>query len=244
MGVDVLPIGIPRTDGGTQMRAEIDNEVINEYRDKWVAGVKFPPVDVFHDGKVYWLADGFHRFYGAREAKLKEIPVRVRRGGLRDAILFATGANTTNGVRRTNADKRRAVETLLNDEEWCLWSDHKIAEAAGVGVDLVGTVRRKLSESDSSSPAAEAAEAPRMGRDGKKRKPPKRVTRKDGLGKSEGIQQDTVVAEAGLTGWPQEQADIAKRRLKRLSVDVGGWGLRAAYRDALRSRISHLLAEF
>src|SRR5262245_35093918 len=104
-----------RTDGGTQMRAELDQEVYLDYRDKWLDGVDFEPLDVFHDGAVYWLADGFHRFYRAREAKLATLHCRVHQGTQRDAILFAAGANASHGLRRTNADKRLAVEKLLGD---------------------------------------------------------------------------------------------------------------------------------
>lgn len=67
-------------------------------------------------------------------------------------------------------DKRRAVETLLNDEEWVKWSDGKIAEQAAVSQNFVSDVRRQL-KSDLSSPAAKAAGKPRVGKDGKKRKP-------------------------------------------------------------------------
>lgn len=40
-----------------------------------------------------------------------------------EAILFNVGANTSHGLRRTNGDKRRAIERLLVDEEWRGWSD-------------------------------------------------------------------------------------------------------------------------
>ena len=33
------------------------------------------------------------------------------------------------GLRRSNADKRRAVLTLLNNEEWAKWSAREIAKA-------------------------------------------------------------------------------------------------------------------
>lgn len=171
MSVKNLSIDLLNTEGGTQMRAELTQDVYLDYRDKWIAGVSFDPVDVFFDGSTYWLADGFHRFYGAREAKKASIPCRIHNGTQRDAILFACGANASHGLRRTNADKRRAVEALLNDEEWCKWSDRMIAEKAAVGVDLAGSVRKQLSENDS-SPAAKAADQPRVGRDGKKRRPP------------------------------------------------------------------------
>lgn len=177
MATKNLSIDLLRTDGGTQMRAELTQEVYLDYRDKWIAGVEFDPVDVFYDGSTYWLADGFHRFYGAREAKRASIPCRIHNGTQRDAILFACGANAEHGLRRTNPDKRRAVEALLNDEEWCKWSDNKLAEKAAVSVNFVGVVRKQLS-SDDSSPVAKSADQPRVGRDGKKRRPPAQKPKK------------------------------------------------------------------
>lgn len=161
-----IKLSLIRTDGGTQMRAKIQEEVYLDYRDKWLEGVKFDPVDVFYDGTTYWLGDGFHRFYGAREAKLEKIPANIHQGTQRDAILFAAGANATHGLRRSNADKRRAVETLLNDPEWVKWSDNKIAEQAAVSVQFVSNIRKELSTVDN-SPAAKTANEPRVGRDGK-----------------------------------------------------------------------------
>ena len=48
------------------------------------------------------------------------------------------------GLRRTQADKRRAVERLLKDTDWSRWSDRKIAEVAKVDHKTVGTIRREL----------------------------------------------------------------------------------------------------
>ena len=168
-----LAIDLIRTDGGTQMRAELDKDVYLDYRDKFLAGVEFPPLDVFYDGAAYWLADGFHRFYGAREAKRGSVKATVHTGTQRDAILFAVGANTVHGLRRSNADKRNCVLALLNDESWVKWSDNRIAEQAAVSVQTVCNVRKELSNLDS-SPAAKAKDEARVGEDGKKRKPPKR----------------------------------------------------------------------
>lgn len=50
------------------------------------------------------------------------IAVDVRPGSQRDAILYSLGANAAHGRRRTNADKRRAVQRMLSDEEWSRWS--------------------------------------------------------------------------------------------------------------------------
>jgi hypothetical protein len=161
-----------RIDGGTQMRAELSKETYCEYRDLFLAGVEFPPVDVFYDGSIYWLADGFHRYFGAKEAKQKTIAVTIYEGTQRDAILFSVGANQSNGLRRSNKDKRRSVLTMLEDAEWVTWSDRKIAESAGVFHEMVAKLRKQLAES-SSSEAAKAKDKPRVGKDGKARKPPK-----------------------------------------------------------------------
>lgn len=157
-----------KTDGGTQAREAISNETVREYMLAMEAGDSFPPIDVFYDGASYWIADGFHRFYGARDAKKKDIPCIVHNGTVRDAILFAVGANRTNGLRRTNADKRRAVLILLEDEEWVQWSDNAIAEQAGVHHSTVADIRRTLVADSATSLAAKQADKPRIGKDGKK----------------------------------------------------------------------------
>ncbi|RMD90366.1 MAG: streptomycin biosynthesis regulator, partial [Alphaproteobacteria bacterium] len=68
-------------------------------------------------------------------------------------ILHACGANSSHGLRRTNADKRRAVETLLRDEEWSQWGDRKIARKCAVHHSFVAKIRRELT-------GAIASEAP------------------------------------------------------------------------------------
>jgi hypothetical protein len=44
-------------------------------------------------------------------------------------------------LRRSNADKRRAVETLLADPEWMTWSDNAIAKACAVSPRTVSAIR-------------------------------------------------------------------------------------------------------
>jgi len=45
-----------------------------------------------------------------------DIAVEIRLAPV-DAVFNSVGANAEHGLRRTNADKRRAVLTLLNDDE-------------------------------------------------------------------------------------------------------------------------------
>lgn len=130
-----------RTDGGTQPRAMIDWNVVAEYVALLEDGVVFPPVDVFHDGENYWLADGYHRMAAAGKVGQKEIAAVVHQGDRRAAILHSVGANATHGLRRSNADKRRAVETLLRDPEWSQWSDREIARRCNVDHKTVARLR-------------------------------------------------------------------------------------------------------
>jgi hypothetical protein len=130
-----------RTDGGTQTRDGIDAEVLEEYAQAMADGEEFPPGVVFYDDTAYWLADGFHRHAAAIAAGLTTFHFEVRQGAKRDALLFSVGANAQHGLRRTPADKRRAVETLLRDREWSRWGDRELARLAGVSKTFVGKVR-------------------------------------------------------------------------------------------------------
>lgn len=131
--------------GGTQPRARLDDAIIEEYAEAMIAGDVFPPVTTFHDGAVYWLADGFHRVNAALRAGRETIEATVHQGTQRDAILWSISANATHGLRRTNEDKRRAVTRLLSDPEWAGWSNREIARRAAVDDKFVGTVRQALS---------------------------------------------------------------------------------------------------
>ena len=133
-----------RLDGNTQPRAELNQEIVGDYAESVMAGAAFPPIDVFHDGSTYWLADGFHRYFAHKRAGVTAIDATVHTGTLRDALLFSVGANSKHGLRRTNEDKRRAVMVLLNDLEWSEWSDIKIAETAGVSSATVHRIRKSL----------------------------------------------------------------------------------------------------
>lgn len=127
-----------------QAREALAPDVISEYATALAEGSEFLPAVVFYDGISYWLADGFHRYYAHDKVGKTEILCEIREGGLRDAILYAVGANTMHGLRRTNADKRRAVGILLADPEWSQWSDREISRRCDVHHNTVADVREKV----------------------------------------------------------------------------------------------------
>jgi hypothetical protein len=123
--------------------AGVSKGTVAEYAEAMKAGAVFPPVVVFVDQKgAHWLADGFHRCAGAELAGLAEVTADVRQGSRKDALLYAASANSSHGLRRTNADKRRAVLLVLGN--FPKWSDRKIGEACGVDHKTVAAARVSL----------------------------------------------------------------------------------------------------
>ena len=150
--MQMLSIDAIKLDQRCQPRATMDPELIQDYAAAMTEGAEFPPLTVYRDGSTYWLADGFHRIAAAQEAGQAHVVCNVERGTIRDAILHAVGANSTHGKRRTNLDKRRAVETLLTDAEWEKWNDSQIARQCAVSSNFVGVMRRSLSSDESEIP--------------------------------------------------------------------------------------------
>lgn len=139
-----VDLSIIRVDGGTQPRVSLNESVVAEYREVLDSGGNLPPVVIFFDGSDRWLGDGFHRVHAYRAANLSSIPAEVRSGTRRDALLFSCGANASHGLRRSVEDKRRAVMTLLEDDEWSRMSDRQIASACQVSHPFVASLRASL----------------------------------------------------------------------------------------------------
>lgn len=157
----LLPLTDVRLDPEAQARAGMDEATVEDYREAYASGVTMPPLDVLQEGPgVYWLWDGWHRYEGAKRARVRAVRCRVRPGTQAEARWLACGANQSHGLKRTNADKRRAVELALALRPQM--SDRAIAEHCGVSHQFVANVRAEaLSTVDSDAPAQ------RTGRDGR-----------------------------------------------------------------------------
>jgi hypothetical protein len=142
------------TTEGTQARIALSDTVIREYATVIEQGDEFPPIEVYSDETTYWLADGFHRVQATQRAGRDTIAAIVHQGGQREALLHALGANETHGHRRTDADRRHAVELMFADPEWRGWNNSAIARQCGVSEFLVRTVRQEL------EPAIQTQETP------------------------------------------------------------------------------------
>lgn len=136
-----------RRDSGTQSRVSMDDAVVREYADAIIDGATLPPAVVFFDGTAYWLADGWHRADAYNLIGDAVMPCEVHSGTQADAKLYSYGANREHGLRRSNADKRKAVEGMLRD--FTGWSDNRIAKHVGVHHSTVAQHRASLAESAS-----------------------------------------------------------------------------------------------
>jgi hypothetical protein len=156
-----------RRDGGTQPRAELNQDTIAEYAEDMQNGDDFPPGLVFHDGTDYWLARGFTRTAAAESIGWTEFDYIVRQGTRRDAVLFSVGENADHGLRRTNDDKRRAVLVMLQDDEWGQLSSEIIAKYCRVSHTLVNNIRRSLATVASQGGQGSKTSQKRVGADGR-----------------------------------------------------------------------------
>jgi hypothetical protein len=99
---------------------------------------------VFDDGNKKYLADGFHRLAAAKHVGRDRIKVDIRKGRKQDAFMHSLKANAEHGLRRTNEDKRHAVELLLDDFEYSDASDREIAQLCAVTHPFVAKIRADL----------------------------------------------------------------------------------------------------
>lgn len=160
----------------TRVRAHLSKEAIEDYSELFEGGSHFPALDVFSDGEKFYLVDGFHRLAAATGCECEAVECEVIDGTLRDALEAAIRGerNRDHGVRRSNADKRKAIEKALGDEEWRGWSDRRLADMVGVSDKLVAQVRKEVAKKAEDSTAESRScnngkAGRRTGKDGKKR---------------------------------------------------------------------------
>ncbi len=220
----MVPIAKIHLNEGTQTRAEVRLDVVDDYAEHADA---LPPVVLFTlDEETYWPGSGHHRIPAWAKAGREEIPADVRMGGKREAILFGVGSNATHGLRRTNEDKRQDVKSLLADEEWRQASDNWIAERCHVSDNLVAVVRAESTSTNGSSttsppPVGEFAPLKRKGKDGKSRpatNAPALCERCTRVAPGKGLPDCTACAEVRKAADKKKKAAAAKKRAAKANA--------------------------
>ena len=149
-----LPLNQINTTPAELARVRPCQDTLTRYIELMQAGEQLPPVTVFHDGEVYWLADGRHRLEARKRLGYADIQMEVRPGTERDAQLHAFGANVCHGLVSTTCDRKRVAERLLQDDEWKEFPNRKLGELCGLSHTTIGKMRNSLeSVSKNSTPS-------------------------------------------------------------------------------------------
>jgi len=130
-----------RIDGGTQIRAELNQDKVNEYAEQMKDGVVFPPVTVFFDGSTIWLSSGFHRYFGSKKIGNELIDCIVIEGTLEDAKWFGMGDNK-HGLNMTHEDYKKAAQIAFDHPVWSTYTNAKIANHIGVSAMTIGRFKK------------------------------------------------------------------------------------------------------
>ena len=144
MTIQTLMINQITVDHGLQSREAIHDATVKEYQEAIESTSELPPVTVFHDGKDYYLADGFHRMQAHKNLGRDRINTKLMSGSRRDAFLHALSANAEHGLRRSQSDKRRAVQMALQDDEIGKQTNREIAKLCKVSHTFVNSTLESL----------------------------------------------------------------------------------------------------
>lgn len=135
-----------RRDGGTQPRAELDENHIEDLVFALTQGAVFDAILLYFDGANYWLTDGFHRLAATIRRGIDKIKAEVRQGTQQDAQWHSFTVNQHQSLKRSNADKQRAIIGALKHPYGHLKSNKEIARHCGVSETFVKSWRQKLEE--------------------------------------------------------------------------------------------------
>lgn len=169
-----------------QTRVALDEQTVLDYAELYREDeTTLPPVEVMQvsaTGEIL-LTDGFHRLEAARRAGRTRIRCNFSFGSLNDALRAALRANAAHGLRRTNADKRKALKMAWEHRHQLFGGDPShdvLAEACGVSKKTVKRFRKDIAGGDNDPTCR------RIGMDGKRysaaKRPPSRGVLLDGAG--------------------------------------------------------------
>lgn len=136
-----------RRDGGTQPRGVLDEDHINDLLFALKNGAKFEAILIYYDGENHWLTDGYHRLAATIRYGKDKIKASVRQGTLQDAQWHSFSVNQHNVLKRSNADKQRAIIGALKHSYGIQRSNSEIAQHCGVDEKTVRIWRSSLEES-------------------------------------------------------------------------------------------------
>lgn len=144
-------------------RERINEEHVEDLMEAIGRGKDLPMPVCYDVGGKLKLAEGFHRLTAYQRLRKLRIDVQVITGTEEEWAVAALCSNQDHGLKRTNAEKRLAVEGMLKRVP--NWSSNRIANSVGVSHVFVEKIRDQLVTVTSCDK--------RSGADGKERSLPK-----------------------------------------------------------------------
>jgi hypothetical protein len=136
-------------------RAELSEQHVQDLAaDLLLRECELPPLQAVQCGQILFLTDGWHRLSALMRAGRKSARCLIRAGDENAARLASASANQGHGLRRSDADKRRAVLLALEAEPG--WSDDAVANHCGVSARLVRRMRGDPADPPNCEPTSDA----------------------------------------------------------------------------------------
>ena len=145
----------------TRVRVRVDKDTVKQYSESIKSGATLPPITVYakEGSSRYILADGEHRILALQMLGKKTIGCEVKEGGVPEARRHALGANAEHGLRRTDKDRRRAVNIAFDDPQFDELSNRDIAKICRVSHSLVNNMRNELRAGDGGNISTDALDS-------------------------------------------------------------------------------------
>lgn len=151
-----VEIGRLKVNRALQARERLDEAAVEDYMEQLDGNPEaLPPILVVDTGSELLVWDGFHRVEAAVRLGITHIPAVITTGTWDDALWLAVGANKSHGVRRSRADKRRAVALALEHPKFAAMSNRKLAEHVGVSAAFVDLIVKERKAAKDEPDAAE-----------------------------------------------------------------------------------------
>lgn len=155
-----MKIKLNELDYGFQTRLAMNEEVVKEYAEAIQAGAVFPPITVVGN----MLVDGYHRIEAMKSLGIEEAEAIVTEGDRALALSAALKVNANHGLRRTNADKRHALEIAWENREMLFEkgepSVRELAQMCAVSVFMAHEFINYNKVLENNTPAGAAEEVP------------------------------------------------------------------------------------
>lgn len=174
------------TDQTLQIREGMNDATVQEYTERITEGEVFPHILVWSDGGAYMLIDGYHRHAAMTAAGWVDCEVKEFKGTRSEALIAAMLANRNHGLPMNRADKRRAIQRIVDADGEI--SSRQVAAALGCTHNMVEAVRNSLGK----------LPTPRRGKDGRMYKPPVKRDAVQDDDKDDG--QDAPPEDPGMGG--------------------------------------------